>query len=356
MALTPTELSGLASRIAPVEDAWLQAGRARQDDLTKPPGSLGELEAIGVRLCGIAAQCPPPVPSRPKVIVFAADHGVYAQGVTPWPQEVSAQMAAGIAIGFAGVSVISRAFGAGTEVFDVGLLQHAAGTVDRRIAAGTADFTQGPAMTVEQALEAIGVGIEAANAAIDAGADVLVPGEVGLANTTPAAALTAAFTGRSVAEVTGRGAGADDEMLAHKVAVIEKGLEVGGVAGLVTEGDAVGALAAVGGFEHAAMTGLMLAAAVRRVPVVLDGVVSCSAALVARAICPDVVGYLIAGHTGVEPAITAAHEALGLRGLVDLGLRLGEGSGGALALPLVRAAALIMNEMGTFSGQGVSKA
>ena len=184
MALTPTELSGLASRIAPVEDAWLQAGRARQDDLTKPPGSLGELEAIGVRLCGIAAQCPPPVPSRPKVIVFAADHGVHAQGVTPWPQEVSVQMATGIAIGFAGVSVISRAFGAGTEVFDVGLLQHAEGTVDRRIAAGTADFTQGPAMTVEQALEAIGVGIEVANAAIDAGADVLVPGEVGLANTT----------------------------------------------------------------------------------------------------------------------------------------------------------------------------
>ena len=343
MALTPAELSELAARIAPVEDAWLQAGRARQDDLTKPPGSLGELESIGVRLCGIAAQCPPPVPSSPKVIVFAADHGVYAQGVTPWPQEVSVQMATGIAIGFAGVCVISRAFGAGTEVFDVGLLQHAEGTVDRRIAAGTADFTSGPAMTVEQALEAIGVGIEAANAAIAAGADVLVPGEVGLANTTPAAALTAAFTGRSVSEVTGRGAGADDEMLAHKVAVIEKGL-------------AVGALAAVGGFEHAAMTGLMLAAAARRVPVVLDGVVSCSAALVARAICPDVVGYLIAGHAGVEPAITAAHEALGLRGLVDLDLRLGEGSGGALALPLVRAAALIMNEMGTFSGQGVSKA
>lgn len=159
-----------------------------------------------------------------------------------------------------------------------------------------------------------------------------------------------------MAEVTGRGTGVDDEMLAHKVAVIEKGLEVGGAAGLVAAGDAVGALAAVGGFEHAAMTGFMMAAAARRVPVVLDGVVSCSAALVARAICPDVVGYLIAGHTGVEPAITAAHEALGLRGLVDLGLRLCEGSGGALALPLVRAAALIMNEMGTFSGQGVSKA
>ena len=356
MALTPTELSALASRIAPVEEAWLQAGRERQDDLTKPPGSLGELEAVGVRLCGIAAQCPPPVPSQPKVIVFAADHGVYAQSVTPWPQEVSVQMAAGIAIGFAGVSVISRAFGAETEVVDVGLLQHAEGTVDRRIAAGTADFTQGPAMTVEQALEAISIGVDAANAAIDAGADVLVPGEVGLANTTPAAALTAAFTGVPVAEVTGRGAGADDQMLARKVAVIEKGLDAGKVAELLAAGDALGVLAAVGGFEHAAMAGLMLAAAARRVPVVLDGVVSCSAALVARAICPDIVGYLIAGHTGVEPAITATHEALGLHGLVDLGLRLGEGSGGALALPLVRAAALIMNEMGTFSGQGVSKA
>ena len=356
MGITPAELSALAARITPVEETWLQAGRARQDDLTKPPGSLGELEAVGIRLCGIAAQCPPPVPSHPRVIVFAADHGVYAQGVKPRPEEVSVQMAAGIAIGCAGVSVISRAFGAEVEVFDVGLLQHAEGTTDRRIAAGTADFTQGPAMTREQALAAVSVGIEAADAAIDAGTDVLVPGEVGLSNTTPAAALTAALTGANVAEVTGRGAGADDEMLAHKVSVIQQGLETGRVAELAAQGDALGVLAAVGGFEHAAMAGLMLAAAARRVPVVLDGVVSCSAALVARAFAPSVAGYLIAGHAGVEPAITAAHEALGIRGLVDLGLRLGEGSGGALALPIVRAAALVMNEMGTFSGQGVSKA
>ncbi|MDO5091901.1 MAG: nicotinate-nucleotide--dimethylbenzimidazole phosphoribosyltransferase [Propionibacteriaceae bacterium] len=355
-AYTAEELTQLAARIAPVEETWLQAGRDRQNDLTKPPGSLGGLEAIGVQLCGIAAACPPPVPSKPRVVVFAADHGVYAQGVTPWPQEVSIQMAAGIAIGFAGVSVIGRSVGAEVEVIDVGLLSPADGTIDRRIAPGTADFTQGPAMSREQALAAVAVGLEAAESAIAAGADVLVPGEVGLANTTPATALTAAFGGVPAVEATGRGAGADDEMLSRKVSVIERGLQVNDVAGLLAAGDHVGALAAVGGFEHAAMVGLILTAAAHRIPVVLDGVVSCSAALVARTIAPAVAGYLLAGHAGVEPAIAIAHRELGLKGLVDLGLRLGEGSGGALALPLVRTAALVMNEMGTFSEQGVSQA
>ncbi|RRD51464.1 nicotinate-nucleotide--dimethylbenzimidazole phosphoribosyltransferase [Arachnia propionica] len=352
-ALTQAQLDQLAERIQPVDPQWLRAGTDRQNDLTKPPGSLGGLEEIGIRLCGVAGQCPPPVPSRPHVVVFAGDHGVYAQQVTPWPQEVSVQMAAGIVVGFAGVSVIARAHGARVTVHDVGLLAPAEGCVDRRIAAGTKDFTTGPAMSRDEVLTAIAVGIEAANTAIDEGADVVVPGEVGLANTTPAAALTAAMTGTPVSEVTGRGAGADDEMLRHKVEVIERGLEVNGI---TADTDPVTVLAAVGGFEHAAMVGFILVAASRRVPVVLDGVVSCAAALVARAIAPAVTDYLFAGHAGVEPAIRVALGSLGLRGLVDLGLRLGEGSGGALALPLVRAAALVMNEMGTFSGHGVSKA
>ncbi len=354
--ITVDELSQLAARIVAIDPVWVQAGQDRQNDLTKPPGSLGGLEEIGIKLCAIAEQCPPPVPTKPKVVVFAGDHGVFGQNVTPWPQEVSVQMATGIAIGFAGVSVIARTVGAEVEVVDLGLKTPAEGTIDRRIAAGTADLSQTAAMTREQALRAIAVGIERANAAIDAGADVLVPGEVGLANTTPAAALTAAFTGVSVAEVTGRGAGADDQMLDRKVAVIEQGLATNDVPALVASGDVVGALAAVGGFEHAAMVGLILAAASRRIPVVLDGVISCSAAVVAHALAPQVVGYLLAGHAGVEPAIAVAHAKLGLKGLVDLGLRLGEGSGGALALPLVRCAATVMNEMGTFSGHGVSKA
>lgn len=352
-ALTEAELTELVARIQPVDPVWLQAGQDRQNDLTKPPGSLGGLEEIGIKLCGIAGACPPPVPKQPQVVVFAGDHGVFVQGVTPWPQEVSVQMATGIAVGFAGVSVIARAHGAQVEVIDVGLLHPAEGTRDQRIAAATQDFTTGPAMSVEQVLTAIAVGAEAANRAIDEGADLLVPGEVGLANTTPAAAITAALTGTAVAEVTGRGAGADDTMLGHKVEVIERGLAANGVD---ADTGVLDVLAAVGGFEHAAMVGLILAAAARRVPVVLDGVVSCSAALAAKALAPAVVDYLFAGHAGVEPAIAVAHRALGLRGLVDLGLRLGEGSGGALALPLVRAAALVMNEMGTFSGQGVSKA
>ncbi len=350
-ALSEENLTELASRIQPIDPAWIKAGQARQNDLTKPPGSLGMLEEIGIKLCGIAEACPPPVPAAPKVVVFAADHGVYAQGVTPWPREVSVQMAAGIAVGFAGVAVISRANGAQVEVIDVGLLSHPEPVIDKSIAPGTADFTEGPAMTREQALTAIAIGAEAAAAAVEAGADVLVPGEVGLANTTPAAALTAVFTDTPVADVTGRGSGADDPMLARKVAAIEKGIAVNAV----DASDVVGALAAIGGFEHAAMVGLILEAAARRVPVVLDGVIACSAALVAAALAPAVKGYLFAGHAGVEPAIAVALKTLELRGLVDLDLRLGEGSGGALALPLLRAAALVMNEMGTFSAQGVSK-
>lgn len=345
------ELDALAlGTIAPVDEDARQQAEQRQLTLTKPPGALGELEVLGNQLSAISGECPPPVPEPGLVVVFAADHGVQAQKVSPWPQEITVQMAANIAAGGAGVNVLARAAGAQVRIVDLGMLTPVPGVDDRRIAPGTADFTVGPAMTREQALAAIETGRELARQAADEGFRVLVPGEVGIANTTPAAALVAVFTGRPAVEVTGRGAGADDVMLARKAAVIDAGIAFN----QASADDPLGALAAVGGFEHAAMVGLILGAAELRLPLVLDGVIACSAALVAVALCPAVQGYLVGGHAGAEPAIQAAHQKLGLRPLVDLGLRLGEGSGGAAALPQVVMAAKILREMATFADAGVT--
>lgn len=338
------------SAIEPVDEGARAAAQERQLQLTKPPGALGELEALGNQLAAIAGECPPPVPEPGLVVVFAADHGIQAQKVSPWPQEITVQMAANIAAGGAGVNVLARAAGAQVRVVDMGMLVEVDGVEGPRIAAGTADFSRGPAMTREQALAAVDHGRQVARQAADEGFRVLVPGEVGIGNTTPAAALVAVFTGRPAAEVTGRGAGADDEMLAHKATVVDTAIK----AQQVRADDPIGALAALGGFEHAAMVGLLLGAAERRLPVVLDGVIACSAALVAVALCPAVQGYLVGGHAGAEPAITAAHERLGLRPVLQLGLRLGEGSGGAAALPQVSMAARVLREMATFADAGVT--
>lgn len=346
-----TLITDTLAAIEPVDEDFRAAAEARQLDLTKPAGALGELETIGNQLCAIFRECPPPVPEPARVYVFAGDHGVQAQGVSPWPQEVSWQMAANIAAGGAGVNVIARAAGADVRVVDLGLLNPVGEPVlDARIAAGTADFTKGPAMTAEQVQTAVETGIRLADQAADEGVRALVPGEVGIGNTTPAAALTNIFTGAPAADVTGRGTGAGDEMLAHKVAMIERGIAVNGA----SADDPMATLAAVGGFEHAAMVGLILGAAARRLVVVLDGAIACSAALVAVALCPAARGYLVAGHQGAEPGIARALERMQLRPVVQLGLRLGEGTGGALALPIVQTAAKVLREMATFSSAGVT--
>lgn len=339
--------------IEPVDEHAREEARAHQLQLTKPAGALGALEEIGNQLAAIAGCCPPPVPEAGLVCVFAGDHGVQAQGVSPWPQEVTGQMAANIALGGAGVNVLARAAHAAVRVYDVGMLTplDLPAVRDARIAAGTADFSQGPAMSREQALQAIEVGIGAAQQAVRDGFQVLVPGEVGIGNTTPAAALIGVFTGLDPELTTGRGAGAPDAMLAHKVATIRAGIEVN----QAVADDPIGALAGVGGFEHAAVVGLLLGAAEARVPVVLDGAIACGAALVAVALCPAVKGYLIAGHEGAEPGIQRACETLGLRPVMRLGLRLGEGTGGALALPVVATAARVMREMATFADAGVTE-
>jgi nicotinate-nucleotide--dimethylbenzimidazole phosphoribosyltransferase len=347
-------MSGVELPVIPPLDAdAMAAAEARQARLTKPPGSMGRLEALGTELAGIAGVCPPPVPEPVAVAVFAGDHGVHAQGVTPWPQEVTVQMVANICAGGAVVSVLAAQVGADVTVVDVGVAGDPPAherLTSARIARATADLSAGPAMSVEQARQALDVGVGQAYRLVDEGYRMLVTGDLGLANTTPSAALIAALTGADPADVTGRGAGSDEAMLAHKVDVVRRA-----TSRLAADADPLTVLAEVGGFEHAALAGFILGGAARRVPVLLDGVIAGSAALVAAALDPAVVAYLVAGHRSTEPGAAAALRSLGLEPLLELGLRLGEGSGAVLAVPIVQAAARMLAEVATFESAQVSE-
>jgi nicotinate-nucleotide--dimethylbenzimidazole phosphoribosyltransferase len=340
--------------IAPLDQDAVAAARALHARLTKPAGSLGALEELSVRLAGLAGTCPPPLPEPAAVAVFAGDHGVHAQRVTPWPQEVTAQMVANFLAGGAVVNAFARQVGASVTVVDVGVaatLDPAAGLLDRKVRAGTRDFTAGPALTRDEVEAAIAVGAEVAQSLVDGGARALLTGDMGIANTTPSAALIAAFTGAGADAVTGRGTGVDDETYARKVAVVAAGLD----RHRPDPADPVGVLAAFGGLEHAALAGFMLSAAARRVPVLLDGVIAVSAALAAAAYAPPSVDAMVAGHRSAEPGATVALAHLGLTPLVDLGLRLGEGTGALLALPIVAGAVRVLHEVATFDSAGVSE-
>jgi len=360
MSEVPTGLADVVRRIGPLDSSAVAAARERQARLTKPPGSLGALEDVSVQLAGLAGVCPAPVPEPAVVAVFAADHGVHARGVTPWPQAVTAQMVATFLGGHAAINVLSAQVGADVVVVDVGVAGEVpradtSRLIDRRIRPGTRDLTAGPAMTRAEVEEALEAGVGVAQRLIADGAGCLLTGDMGIANTTASAALIATFTGADPAQVTGRGTGIDDATHARKVAVVTEGLRRHHAVLSRAGHDPVAALAAVGGLEHAALAGFVLAAAAERVPVVLDGVIAGAAALVARAISPDVVAACIAGHRSVEPGHAVALRRLGLRPLVDLDLRLGEGSGAVLALPLVQAAARILRDMATFDAAGVSE-
>ena len=323
-----------------------------QDRLTKPRGSLGELEAVSVQLAGLAGVDPPPLPEPAVVAVFAADHGVHAHGVSPWPQEVTAQMAANLSTGGAVVNALAAQNGARVVVVDVGVAADLS-TLDllhRKVAPGTADLLTAPAMTREQAVAAIEVGIDVAEQLVADGAGCLLTGDMGIANTTASAALVAALLGLPAEEVTGRGTGIDDAALAHKTSVVRRSLELH----RPDPGDPLAVLAAVGGLEHAALAGFVLAGSALRVPVVLDGVIAGAAALVAGALHPYALVACLAGHRSAEPGHARALAALGLRPLIDLDLRLGEGSGAVLALPLVQCAARVLREVATFDSAGVS--
>ncbi|MEU7896383.1 nicotinate-nucleotide--dimethylbenzimidazole phosphoribosyltransferase [Nonomuraea sp. NPDC049152] len=341
------------ARITPASAAAMADARAHQSRLTKPPGSLGALEEVAVRLAGAASTCPPPMPEPAALAIFAADHGVHAQGVSPWPQEVTLQMVANFLAGGAVANAFAAQVGASVTVVDVGVaadLPAADGLLSRKVAHGTADLSLGPAMTVSQAVEAVEVGISVAESLVADGARCLITGDMGIANTTASAALICAFTGRDAAEVTGRGTGIDDATHAHKVAVVRQALHVNGIPESPLE-----VLAALGGFEHAAIAGFILGGAAARVPVILDGVIAGSAALAAAALAPAAVDHCVAGHRSAEPGHTAALDHLGLRPLVDLELRLGEGTGGLLAHPLVCAAVRVMHEVATFDSAGVTE-
>jgi nicotinate-nucleotide--dimethylbenzimidazole phosphoribosyltransferase len=348
-----------AAAVLPLDDHAARDAADLHDRLTKPRGSLGRLEALGVQLAAIAGVCPPPLPAPAAVAVFAADHGVHAQGVTPWPQEVTAQMVANLCAGGAAINVLARQAGARVVVVDVGVANpldaERLGSGDElrrlRVRDGTADLSTGPAMSIADARAALDAGAVVAASLVADGARCLITGEMGIANTTPAAALVAALTGRPAAEVTGRGTGIDDAVLAKKVEVVTRAIALHRAA---IDAGPLHALAAVGGLEIAALAGFVVGGAAARVPVIVDGLIADAALLVADALVPGAAAVCVAGHRSAEPGAAAALAHLGAAALLDLDLRLGEGTGACLALPLVEAAARVLREMATFDAAGVT--
>ncbi len=347
-----TELSQVIGQIKPLEPAWLARAQERLDSLTKPPGSLGRLEELAARYVAIRQELFPPLINK-RVVVFAADHGVVAEGVSAYPQEVTFQMVYNFLRGGAGINVLARHAGAGVEVVDIGVNHDFAqepGLIIRKVAHGSANLARQPAMSREEALRAVLVGVERAQAALAAGVDALAAGDMGIGNTTPAAALAAVFTGQEPAAVTGRGTGIAAEALRHKVAVIERALTLH----RPDPDDPLGALAQVGGLEIGGIAGLILGAAAGRRPLMLDGFIATAGALVAARLAPAAVDYLIAAHRSVEPGHQLMLDTLGLSPLLDFKMRLGEGTGAALGFTLLEAGLKIYKEMATFAEAGVA--
>jgi nicotinate-nucleotide--dimethylbenzimidazole phosphoribosyltransferase len=348
-----TELSQIISQIEPLDPAWTERAQARLDSLTKPRGSLGRLEELAARYVAITRE---PMPSLEQkwVVVFAADHGVVAEGVSAYPQEVTHQMVLNFLSGGAGINVLARHAGARVAVVDIGV-NHDFGQMPelivRKVAYGSRNMAQEPALTREEAIQALLVGVELAEMATASGMDAMAAGDMGIGNTTPAAALASVFTGRPVAAVTGKGTGIEDQVLRHKIAVINRALALH----RPNAEDPVGALAAVGGLEIAGIAGLILGTAAARRPLMLDGFIATAGALVAAALAPAVTDYLIAAHRSVEPGHQIMLDFLGLKPLLNLQMRLGEGTGAALGLNLLEAGVRIYREMATFGEAGVAE-
>lgn len=345
-------LETLLTEIGPLNDAAMQAARARQGTLTKPPGSLGRLEEISIQVAGITGQHLPKI--RDKVIVvMAGDHGVVAEGVSAYSQAVTAQMVRNFLNGGAAINVLARHVGARVVVVDMGMaadLPPRPGLIVKKIAPGTANMALGPAMTRNQAIQAVEAGAKVVAREIRRGLDLLAPGDMGIGNTTPSAAIAAALTGCPPAEVVGRGTGVDDLGLKRKLKAVERALEVNSPNPV----DALDVLSKVGGFEIAGITGAILAAAAHRRPVVVDGFISTAAAMLAVTLQPRVREYLFAGHCSQELGHGRMMEWLGLKPILDLQMRLGEGTGAALATCLIEAACKILVEMATFAEAGVA--
>jgi nicotinate-nucleotide--dimethylbenzimidazole phosphoribosyltransferase len=347
-----TLLGATCAAVRPPAAEAARATRALLDGKTKPRGSLGRLETLACQIAAIRGVPEPPLP-HPAIVVMAADHGVADERVSAYPVEVTAQMLANFARGGAAINVLARQTGARLLVVDMGTREppvDTTGIVSRRIGPGTRNFTLGPAMTRTEAVHALEIGIAVAAELADEGVDVVALGDMGIGNTTSASALTAALVGLPAEAVTGRGTGIDDATWSRKVEVVRRALEVNppdGAAPLET-------LAALGGFEIAGLAGVALGAAARRLPVLLDGFITGVAALMATRLAPALAAHLIASHRSVEVGHRAVLAALEARPLLDLDLRLGEGTGAALALPLVEAALRLVREMATFTSARVS--
>lgn len=346
------DIIALAQSIPPLDTAAAAQSQARQLQLTKPAGSLGRLEAIAIQMAAITGN-PLPAIHRKAVIVMAADHGVTAEGVSAYPAAVTPQMVQNFLNGGAAINALARQAAADVLVVDIGVaaeLSHPH-LLSRKVSPSTANMTQGPAMKREQTLQALSIGIDVLETLVAQGVDLVATGEMGIGNTTAASALTAVLTSTPVELVTGRGTGIDDAQLAHKIQVIERAL----AHNQPSRNDPLAVLAQVGGLEIAGLVGVIIAAAAHRVPVVLDGFISGAAALVAFHINPAVRDYLFAGHLSVERGHQVILETLALTPLLNLDLRLGEGTGAALAMPIIEAALHTHREMATFAEAGVSK-
>ncbi len=346
-------LSNIIEMIKPLDEEAMADARLRQDILTKPQGSLGRLEELSIQLAGIQGK-PIPQIKHKAIITMAGDHGVVAEGVSAFPQQVTAQMVYNFLSGGAGINVITRQVGARIIVVDMGVateLEPKPQLLSRKVAFGTQNMSQGPAMTREQAAKAIETGIEVVASEVAKGLDIVGTGDMGIGNTTASSAICAAMTGRPVAEVTGRGTGITDEQLVHKIEVIKKALAVN----RPEPNQPLDMLAKVGGFEIGGLVGVMLAAAAHRVPVVIDGFISGAAALIATALSPELKDFLIAAHVSAEAGHQLLLRYLGLKPLLDLDMRLGEGTGAALGIFLAEAAARVLAEMSTFAEAGVSE-
>ena len=358
----PTDFPGLADvahyedpvsfpPVHPPSHSVAEEARARQLTLTKPAGSLGRLEELGVWIASCQGTCPPRPLERARVVVFAGDHGVAEHGVSAFPREVTLQMADNIVGGGAAVSVLARAAGASVRVADMAMASERPGGLDdHKIRRSSGAIDREDALTPEEVRAAIAAGRRIADEEVDSGADLLIAGDLGIGNTTPATVLTCLVTGHEPVELVGRGTGVDDEGWMRKTAAIRDAM-------FRASGDLrdpVAMLRKVGGADLAAMAGFLAQAAVRRTPCLLDGSVVTSAALMAEALAPGSRQWWTAGHRSAEPAHSAALTYLSLEPVLDHAMRLGEGSGAALAVPVLRSAVAVLREMGSFADLGLA--
>ncbi len=337
------------------QDARL-AAKARLDQLIMPHWAMGKLMDLAMDLAGITRSAAPAV-ARRTVVTMAGDHGVVAEGVSAYPQEVTPQMVGGFVANMATINAMAKVTNTDVVVVDMGVaadlseLAKAGKILDRKVAPGTANMATGPAMTRQQAIQAIETGIAVANELAD-DVDIFGTGDMGIGNTTPSTAILAVLTDKNVADLTGHGTGIDDEQRDHKASVIEKAIATNAP----DTSDPIDVLAKVGGFEIGGLAGLILGAAANHKPIVIDGFISTAGAMIAHAICPAVSEYLIAAHRSVEPGHRAMHERLGTDPLLDLNMRLGEGTGAALAMGLVEAAGRLLTDVATFDEAHVAEA